>query len=152
VRCACPCGNEFEPKRSNQIYVNAEHRRRDSNRRWPVKRQSVLPAASRNGLGEHREAKTSYVTLLLGTQMAPVDSEALRREKLWKVKADSESGEMLTPSAVGCFLGVSRWTLWDWRRKRMGPPFVKLSRHVVRYPQTGLSDYLTSHLWGESSE
>lgn len=66
MRCACLCGEEFEPERSNKIYVNAEHRQRDKNRRWPVKRRVDFQAASRNGPGERQEAQTSGVTPLRG--------------------------------------------------------------------------------------
>lgn len=66
--CACPCQQEFEPRRCNQIYLSAEHRRRDKNRRWPVKRQSVLPVALRNGPRNRQEAQTSGVTPLLDTE------------------------------------------------------------------------------------
>ena len=68
--CACPCGKEFEPKRSNQVYFDAEHRQADKDRRWPRKRQSFLPVLPRNGPGGRRKARTSGVPPLLGTQVA----------------------------------------------------------------------------------
>jgi hypothetical protein len=68
MKCICPCQQEFQPKRSTQIYFSAEHRQRDKNRRWPRKRQSVFPVASRDGPTERQEAKTSGVPPLPGTE------------------------------------------------------------------------------------
>ena len=80
--CACPCGKEFEPKRSNQVYFSAEHRRRDSNRRWPVKRQSLLPVSFRKGQRERQKAGTSYVTLHEGASLAQPKPRTL----LWETR------------------------------------------------------------------
>ena len=128
MKCAYPCGEEFEPKRSNQVYVNAKHRKRDSNRRWPVKRQSGLPEASRDGLSERREAKISHVTLLRGTKMA-------HRKK---------RPQFLTSAEVVDFLRIGKRTLERWRTKRTGPPFVRMTRSNVRYRRCDLESWLTS--------
>src|ERR1035437_4856449 len=78
MKCACHCGEEFEPERSNQKYVNAEHRQRDKNRRWPVRRQSKDVVASRNGRGMRQQPQTSGVTPLLGTELAQTKRERLK--------------------------------------------------------------------------
>lgn len=80
--CLCGCGREFEPKRKNQIYFSAEHRRRDSNRRWPVRRQSLLPVSFRRGHRERQKEQASYVTSHEGTQMA----QAKPRTILWETR------------------------------------------------------------------
>jgi hypothetical protein len=82
MKCACLCGKEFEPVRSNQVYFNAEHRQRDKNRRWPRKRQSFLPVLSRNGRGARRKARTSGVPPLLGSQIA----QSKPRTLLWETR------------------------------------------------------------------
>ena len=33
MKCACPCGEEFEPERSNQVYLDAKHRQEGKNKR-----------------------------------------------------------------------------------------------------------------------
>lgn len=71
VKCACPCGEDFEAERSNQKYVNAEHRQRDKNRRWPVRRQSKDGIASRSGRRMRQQPQTSGVTPLPGTERWP---------------------------------------------------------------------------------
>jgi hypothetical protein len=80
--CLCPCGEEFELKRSNQVYFDAEHRQKDKNRRWPRKRQSLLPVPLGNGLGKRRKARTSGVPPLLGIEMA----QARPRTLLWETR------------------------------------------------------------------
>ena len=59
-----------------------------------------------------------------------------------------DSARLLTTFEVGRLLRVSRDTLIDWRRERRGPPFVKLSKSVVRYPRRGLEYFLRQRLWG----
>jgi|SRR5208283_4935123 len=82
MKCACPCGKEFEPKRSNQVYLNAEHRQKDKNRRWPRIRLSVFPVAFRDALRKRQEAQTSSFQPLLGTQMAQPKPRSL----LWETR------------------------------------------------------------------
>ena len=144
--CLCRCGKEFEPKRSNQRYLNAEHRQKDKNRRWPVKRQWLLPLPFRNGLGKRSKARTSGVTPLLGGQMAQVKPHAIVGPPA------SGSPELLTVPEVARLLRVSRWTLWEWRRNGAGPPCVRLSRGVIRYPRRILADWLNQHMRSKVSD
>lgn len=126
--CACPCGQEFEPRRSNQRYLSAERRLKDKNRRWPVKRQSLLPVPFRNGLGKHRKARTSGVTPLLGTKMA----------------------DFLTTSEIAQILRISPWTLFAWRKAGKGPPFLKLSRNILRYPRRAFVIWMRQSIQGNA--
>lgn len=138
--CPCPCGREFEPKRSNQRYLNAEHRQKDKDRRWPRKRQSLLPVPFRDGLAAHRKAKTSGGPPLLGTRMAEVKSHTIVGLPAAK------SVELLTISEVAHLLRISRWELSDWRRNGAGPPYLKLSYKIIRYPRRALADWLSQHM------
>ena len=140
ARCACPCGEEFEPKRRNQVYLNAEHRKRDTNRRWPVIRQSHLSVPFRSGQGKRQESKTSYVTLHRDTQMADPMPETILRQVL----VGRHSGEeWLTRQEVADLLGVTRWTVWYWGKRGLGPSFVKLVGRV-RYPRRDFDEWVAS--------
>ena len=146
--CACPCGKQFEARRSNQIYLDRTHRQRDKNRRWPVKRQTDFGVAPRNSLGKPQEAQASGVTPLLGTEMAQMRLGELEIEK--RAKAPRQAGPvMLSPREVGELLGLCKWTLQQWRKRRIGPAWIKLSARCVRYPLAALSRYLDAHLQGE---
>ena len=61
-----------------------------------------------------------------------------------------ESVRMLTTFEVASFLRVSRDTLSDWRASGAGPPFVKLSRRILRYPRRGFERFMYRHLQGAS--
>ena len=139
MKCACPCGEEFEPERTNQVYVNAQHRKRDKNRRWPVKRQSVSPELPRNGPTERSRAQTSGVTPLLGTDMAQTQNQ-----RVFEARRKRESAEFLSRRQVADLLGVSVWSLIWWRRSHCGPPCVKVGRNTVRYPREELDKWLAS--------
>jgi hypothetical protein len=142
VKCACPCQQEFTPQRQNQVYVDARHRQRDKDRRWPRKRQSAFPVAPRNGPGERQEAKASGGPPLRGAQVAPIDCRALKREKRRKLKGDTNSAKMLTAYEVSRLLRVSYYTLFEWRKDGEGPPFVRCSPHIIRYPRHRLARWL----------
>ncbi len=138
MKCACPCKREFTPKRKTQIYFDANCRKGDSYRRWPVKRQGH-PVSSRNGLGKRQEAETSYVTLHQGTEMAQT-----KRERL-KAKNGRRAGtEFLTSFEVADRLGLSPWALIVWRRQHKGPECVRLGRNCVRYERASLEKWLAS--------
>ena len=160
MKCACPCKQEFEPKRSNQIYLSGAHRQKDKDRRWPRKRRAILPVALRNASGEHQEAETSGVPPLAGTKSLPGGSEAVRREVeahlarlglLARVEFEDfllDGPELLTPSEVARFLRVSRDTLFAWERGHHGPPCIKLSRCSVRFLRRGLGCWLRARIEG----
>jgi hypothetical protein len=60
-----------------------------------------------------------------------------------------EGAELLTTFEVARLLRLSRWTLCCWRKNGGGPPFVKLSRGIVRYLRAGLECYLGQALQRE---
>jgi predicted DNA-binding transcriptional regulator AlpA len=57
-----------------------------------------------------------------------------------------ESAALLTSFEVASLLRVSRYTLSDWRKNGTGPPFLKVSRGVVRYPRRAFAHWLRQHL------
>ena len=150
MTCACPCGNEFEPRRSNQIYFNAEHRQKDKNRSWPVKRQSLLTVALRNGLAAHRKAKTSG-TPLLGTQMAQPKPRTLLMFGGAFGVARPRRKALLTTAEVAEFFRVSAWTVRYWRMQRVGPPYVRVGGWAIRYPWTAVVTYVQTNLFEPAS-
>jgi len=152
MKCVCPCGKEFTPKRSNQIYLSGEHRQRDKNRRWPVKRQSVLPVASRNGLRKRRAARTSGVTPLLGTEMAQTESRTLLIATGAFGIARPPRKALLTTAEVADFLRLSTWTIKWWRKQRTGPPYIRVGARAIRYPWGALVGYLQGNLFQPASE
>jgi predicted DNA-binding transcriptional regulator AlpA len=141
MKCACPCGKEFEPRRSNQVYVNARHRQRDKDRRWPRKRQLAPPMALRNGPTERQEAQASGVPPLLGTEMAETKRDRLRTR--WGRR---RSNEFLTEFQVADLLGLGAWTLTKWRKRGKGPPFLQIGRNTVRYPRRELRAWVRASL------
>lgn len=61
-----------------------------------------------------------------------------------------KSAQVLTTSEVARFLRVTRWTLGNWRKDGAGPPFIKLSRQIVRYPRGAFERWMYRHLQGAS--
>jgi predicted DNA-binding transcriptional regulator AlpA len=59
-----------------------------------------------------------------------------------KYSRKKASRRMLTTEAAAGFLGISAWTLFDWRKRGGGPPFVRLSRNTIRYPLDDLVAWL----------
>ena len=57
--------------------------------------------------------------------------------------------EMLTVREVARYLRVTHWTLLNWRRKRRGPPYVKLGRNLVRYPRWRFENFVRARTRGE---
>jgi predicted DNA-binding transcriptional regulator AlpA len=58
----------------------------------------------------------------------------------------AKSPELFTISEVCQFLRVSRGELSDWREKGGGPPYLKLSYRLIRYPRRALIEWLTQHI------
>ena len=157
--CICPCRQEFEPRRKNQIYLSAAHRQRDKDRRWPRKRQSAFPAASRNGPTERQEASASGGLPLPGTEGDPIGrTEAMRKgielrlaqlgllAKIHFGDIELPEADLLTTFEVSRYLRISRWTLGVWRTIHQGPPFVRLSRNEIRYLRRGLGRWLKGRI------
>jgi predicted DNA-binding transcriptional regulator AlpA len=55
-----------------------------------------------------------------------------------------ESDEFLSPLQLARLLGMSAWSLLLWRKKGFGPPFLKVTRNMIRYPKEGLDAWLAS--------
>ena len=62
-------------------------------------------------------------------------NEAMRRQ---------QSSEFLSPLQVARLLGMSAWNLLLWRKKGFGPPFLRVTRQIIRYPKQGLDAWLAS--------
>src|SRR5579872_181570 len=139
--CACLCGEEFQPKRCNQIYLNSRHRQKDRDRRWPRKRQAALPASLTNTHGEPVDAQASDCPQLLGANMAKTNQARVKRRT-----GKQPSSEFLTRRQVADILGVSVWALIWWQRRGEGPPLMKLGRSTVRYPVGKFKRWLASKL------
>lgn len=135
--CLCGCGTKFFPKHRNQVYVNARHRERDKNRRWPVTRRSGLPIA--NGFSSAEKRCTAGVTPL--GQGIAVQTKYQRRNEAMRRQ---ESTEYLSPLQVARLLGMGAWNLLLWRKKGFGPPFIRVTRRIIRYPREGFEAWLAS--------
>ena len=57
-----------------------------------------------------------------------------------------EGARVLTTFEVASILRVTRWTLSSWRKDRRGPPFLKLTRNIIRYPRRPFERFLRQHL------
>lgn len=145
MKCACPCGREFEPKRSNQIYFDAEHRKKDKNRRWPRVSAEMLAAISRDGLGEQIEAVHRSGTAWGEGKMAQRGYALGKRSRMpIRSGAELQSAEYLTTRELADLLHVSLWGLLRWRHDGDGPPFVRLGRNSIRYPRVKFEAWLAS--------
>jgi hypothetical protein len=141
MKCACLCGQEFEPTRGNQKYLDASHREKMRNQRSPLKRVSKHKAALLDALGERQEANSAMVTMLRRSRTAKTKSRSQKPK--YGIK---ESGEFLTAFQVAGLLGISSWMLQRWRTQGPlgGPPFVKIGKRTVRYPRQGFEAWLIS--------
>lgn len=153
MKCAYPSrGREFAAARANQVYCTAKCRKKDSNRRWPVKRQSAPWKPLGNAHREAQEGKTSYVTLHEGI---PMPQRAYARGKRSRIPvrsgAELQSAEYLTTREVADLLHVSLWGLFRWRHDGNGPPLVRLGRNTIRYPKQELDSWLRSCAQGKAS-
>ena len=56
----------------------------------------------------------------------------------------ASNGGLLDPKAAAVFLGISPWTLAEWRVAGEGPRFIKLGR-LVRYAPSDLQIWLDAN-------
>ncbi len=70
----------------------------------------------------------------------------LEREKRRKIRGDAETAGMLTAYEVSRLLRISYYTLLKWRRAGIGPPSVRFSRLVIRYPRRALQRYMLERI------
>jgi predicted DNA-binding transcriptional regulator AlpA len=54
--------------------------------------------------------------------------------------------KLLTPAEVAEITGLSVETLAQWRSKRQGIPYIKISRNCVRYRQVDLDRWVGEHI------
>ena len=52
---------------------------------------------------------------------------------------------LLNTEEAATLLGISRHTLEDWRWKRLGPPWIRISKSCVRYDLDALREWLSKH-------
>jgi predicted DNA-binding transcriptional regulator AlpA len=55
-----------------------------------------------------------------------------------------ESSEFLSPLQVARLLGMGSWNLLLWRKKGFGPPFIRVTRQIIRYRRQELDAWLAS--------
>jgi predicted DNA-binding transcriptional regulator AlpA len=65
---------------------------------------------------------------------------------------DGPDDELLKPSAVCDWLGVSSHWLAIGRSKGYGPPFRRLSSQVIRYPRRDVKAWLASRIHRSTAE
>lgn len=53
--------------------------------------------------------------------------------------------ELLMPAEVAQMLGVAPSTLQTWRKRRQGPPHVRLGHRTVRYRREALEEWIAAH-------
>jgi DNA-binding transcriptional regulator YiaG len=146
--CLCGCKTEFEPTRANQVYANAEHRKRDKNRRWPVRRQSPAGSDATEANASAEKRCTAGVTPLQGDIDRSFDSPQILApgeiSDLCKIDATIRRERLLTAAEVAKILNVSVSTLHGWRGRRYKRPlkFVRISGPRVRYRLRDLKDWL----------
>jgi predicted DNA-binding transcriptional regulator AlpA len=54
----------------------------------------------------------------------------------------SAQPRLLRDEEAADFLGIKRRTLSDWRLRRCGPPYVRISNRCVRYAQNDLEFWI----------
>jgi predicted DNA-binding transcriptional regulator AlpA len=52
---------------------------------------------------------------------------------------------LMRQEQVAAMLQLSPSTLEDWRWKRIGPPFVRISRGCIRYEESEVTRWIESH-------
>jgi len=52
---------------------------------------------------------------------------------------------LLNTEEAATLLGISRHTMEDWRWKRLGPPWIRISKSCVRYDLDALRLWLSEH-------
>jgi predicted DNA-binding transcriptional regulator AlpA len=68
-------------------------------------------------------------------------------------KRKKASRRLLTTEQTASVLGVSPWTLFAWRKRGTGPPYVRFSRQAIRYSMDDLTAWLrTRRVVGEAKQ
>ena len=74
-----------------------------------------------------------------GTEMAET-----KKQRRNRAMGKQESSELLSSFQVAGLLGMSAWNLILWRKKGFGPPFLRVTRNIIRYPKPGFDAWLAS--------
>jgi hypothetical protein len=69
-----------------------------------------------------------------------------RKVRCRKAAANPNTDAMLTTYQVADLLGISYYTVTTWRRRGLGPPYIRFSRTVLRYPRASFDRFLRQHL------
>lgn len=65
---------------------------------------------------------------------------------------ESESKKILSPRDASNYIGVSQFTLANWRVQGKGPRFIRLSTRKIGYRMTDLEAWLTARSFCSTSE
>lgn len=135
--------------RTNQKYVNAQHRTRAQNLRTPVRRSKPITIGSSDGFGEPQQA--CYSTVTEGSPFNSAQSSGGPQilapgeiSELQSIDAIICREKLLTSREVAGILGISVSTLHSWRRTKFkfAPRFVRIAGPRVRYRLRDLRAWL----------
>ena len=121
------------------MYLNATHREAARNRRRPRVRVPTDAAALLRITTTRQQAISAMGTVGKGTEMAET-----KKQRRNRAMGKQESSELLSSFQVAGLLGMSAWNLILWRKKGFGPPFLRVTRNIIRYPKPGFDAWLAS--------
>ena len=121
------------------MYLNATHREAARNRRRPRVRVPTDAAALLRITTTRQQAISAMGTVGKGTEMAET-----KKQRRNRAMGKQESSELLSSFQVAGLLGMSAWNLILWRKKGFGPPFLRVTRSIIRYPKPGFDAWLAS--------
>lgn len=94
-----------------------------------------------------RRSTCSRLSALVAIADAPIETEhdAMRTDE--RPSQQNASDRWIDARALGQLLGVSRTTLWRWRRERQGfPQPVRLGPNSVRYSMRLVESWIAQHI------
>ncbi len=81
------------------------------------------------------------------SKLTPAQRKAAREKRRALHALPEKVPDTLTEPQTATFLGLKTGkTLYLWRRKRTGPPFVKMGKKAIRYRKQDLIDWQAAHL------
>jgi len=75
-----------------------------------------------------------------------------RKGMLGQPDLELPSQELLLVPEVARYLRLSPWTLIVWRRRGLGPPWMKIAPNSVRYTRVGLQRWLRARIKGTNRQ
>lgn len=135
--CACLCGQEFQPTRSNQKFVNASHRERARNGRRPRVRVSADSVALLHTFRTRQEADSAVGTVGQGTKAPAIEQEMGKAKMLERLEP------LLSQHEVAKIFRIAVSTLRVWRRRsvKAGPQWIRVGGQV-RYRLEAIRRYI----------